>query len=148
MKYIGTIHNHYQVYLDGNYAIVRFEHNGISIALENFKYHDEYSDETLFYRATLIINGKRVGTCSNSGQGGCADWEISDVALVKSVQTALKDVRDYIIINQPIILPDIFDTLAYILTYFTKKVRRREVIMIINHLNLEAENMRRMLSNA
>jgi hypothetical protein len=42
----------------------------MKIELSNIKYADWASEETACYRASILINGVKVGEVSNSGQGG------------------------------------------------------------------------------
>ena len=43
----------------------------MKIELKNIKYSEFASEETNCYEATIYIDGKKVGTVSNSGKGGC-----------------------------------------------------------------------------
>lgn len=42
----------------------------MKIEFHNVKYADWMSEETACYRASILINGVKVGEVSNSGQGG------------------------------------------------------------------------------
>tara|TARA_Y100000004_G_C8870256_1_gene392989 strand:+ start:53 stop:520 length:468 start_codon:yes stop_codon:yes gene_type:complete len=44
------------------------------IQVKNVKIHMDMSEETLCFSASVYMNGKRVGTASNRGHGGCNDY--------------------------------------------------------------------------
>lgn len=44
------------------------------IQLKNLKIHDDISEETVCFSATIVIDGKVVGEVRNSGKGGCNDY--------------------------------------------------------------------------
>jgi len=46
----------------------------MKIELKNIKFSEAMSEETNAFTANLYINGKNVGYCKNTGQGGCTDY--------------------------------------------------------------------------
>ena len=46
----------------------------MKIELKNVKFSEAMSEETNAFTANLYINGKKVGYCKNTGQGGCTDY--------------------------------------------------------------------------
>ena len=47
----------------------------MAITVKNVKIHDELSEETLCFSASVYFNGKRVGVATNRGNGGCNDYD-------------------------------------------------------------------------
>jgi hypothetical protein len=50
--------------------------------LKNVKIAEWASEETTCFDATLYINGKRIGTCGNDGQGGCNRYDFNTSSIV------------------------------------------------------------------
>ena len=52
----------------------------MDIVLKNVKTHNDMSEETTCFSASIYLDGRRVGTVSNHGTGGCNDyhWENRD----------------------------------------------------------------------
>ena len=46
----------------------------MKIELKSIKFSEAMSEETNAFTANLYINGKNVGYCKNTGQGGCTDY--------------------------------------------------------------------------
>ena len=46
----------------------------MKIELKNVMFSEAMSEETNAFTADLYINGKKVGYCKNTGQGGCTDY--------------------------------------------------------------------------
>lgn len=46
----------------------------MNIELKNIKVSETLSEETTAFTATLYVDGKRVGSCDNHGQGGPTDY--------------------------------------------------------------------------
>ena len=49
----------------------------MAITVKNVKIHQELSEETLCFSASVYFNGKRVGVAKNRGRGGCNDYDWS-----------------------------------------------------------------------
>ena len=46
----------------------------MNVQLKNIKFSEAMSEETEAFTADFYINGKKVGYCKNTGQGGCTDY--------------------------------------------------------------------------
>lgn len=46
----------------------------MKIQIKNIQFSEAMSEETNAFAASLYINGKKVGGCKNTGQGGCTDY--------------------------------------------------------------------------
>jgi len=46
----------------------------MKIELKSIKFSETLSEETNAFTANLYIDGKKVGYCKNTGQGGCTDY--------------------------------------------------------------------------
>lgn len=46
----------------------------MKIELKRISFNERLSEETNAFVADLYINGKKVGECKNTGQGGCTDY--------------------------------------------------------------------------
>lgn len=62
----------------------------MKIELKNIKYAAFASEETHCYNASLYIDGKKIGTVSNDGHGGC-DMFHGDYEAKNKVEAWLKD---------------------------------------------------------
>ena len=58
----------------------------MSITLKAVKIHQDMSEETLCFSASLYWNGKRVGSVSNRGCGGCNDYHYDSPAIRKEIR--------------------------------------------------------------
>ena len=50
----------------------------MKVEVKNVKIHDELSEETTCFSATLYIDGKQVATVTNRGQGGAHEYGFKD----------------------------------------------------------------------
>lgn len=50
----------------------------MNITLKNLKINDRLSDETTCFSATVVLDGKPIGTASNRGCGGCDEYHWTD----------------------------------------------------------------------
>jgi len=53
----------------------------MKIELKQIKFSEAMSEETNAFTANLYINGRKVGYCKNTGQGGCTDYNSDSPAL-------------------------------------------------------------------
>lgn len=51
----------------------------MKIELKNIKINEEFSEETLMFKADIFINGKKVGYAYNEGRGGCTSYRAYDI---------------------------------------------------------------------
>jgi hypothetical protein len=117
---IGTIERNYWVY---QISPTKFEVcckvGDFEISIENFKFYDEMSEETLCFSGEIAINGDKVGTCSNRGVGGCADYHAhNSYDLLNKVDSLLRETENYCFPKMKLSLPDALDNLANILVMF------------------------------
>jgi mRNA-degrading endonuclease RelE of RelBE toxin-antitoxin system len=50
----------------------------MKVELRGLKFYPRLTQETNAFSATIYINGKKSGECSNDGHGGCADYHFTD----------------------------------------------------------------------
>lgn len=50
----------------------------MKLSVKNVKIHDDMSEETMCYSATLYVDGVRAAGVSNRGQGGCNEYRWAD----------------------------------------------------------------------
>jgi len=62
----------------------------MDIKLKSIKFSEAMSEETYAFTADLYINGKKVGYCKNSGQGGCTDYHHFSREDLKTIEEAEK----------------------------------------------------------
>ena len=53
----------------------------MKIELKSIKFSEAMSEETNAFTANLYINGKNIGYCKNTGQGGCTDYNANSPVL-------------------------------------------------------------------
>lgn len=58
----------------------------MKLKLRSLNIHDDISRETLCFSATIYVNGKKVGSVLNDGQGGCHTYEWDDRALGERIE--------------------------------------------------------------
>ncbi|MDE2095708.1 MAG: hypothetical protein KGL39_00495 [Patescibacteria group bacterium] len=56
------------------------------LALKNLKEHQDISEETLCFSATIYVNGKKAGKVMNDGQGGCNEYHWTDSILGSQIE--------------------------------------------------------------
>lgn len=75
----------------------------MNITLANIRTNKALSDETLCFSATVLIDGRKVGTVGNRGHGGCHEWNIpreilaqleAHAATLPKIVTDLEDADD------------------------------------------------------
>ena len=63
MKKIGTIENNYHIYQKSVHSfLIQFEVEGHTISFEDFKFCEWMSEETNCFRATMVVDGKKIST--------------------------------------------------------------------------------------
>lgn len=60
----------------------------MKIELKKIKFSEAMSEETNAFTANLYINGKNVGYCKNTGQGGCTDYNANEPEDRKAIAEA------------------------------------------------------------
>ena len=65
MKKIGTIENNYHIYQKSVHTfLIQFEIGEHTISFEDFKFCEWMSEETNCFRATLVVDGKKIDVAS------------------------------------------------------------------------------------
>lgn len=62
----------------------------MKIELSGVKINNSFSEETLCFQASIRVNGKKVGTASNDGHGGCCSWDFDNRDVEKQVTDYIK----------------------------------------------------------
>ena len=65
----------------------------MKIELKALKIHDDMSEETTCFSATVYGNGKKVGTAKNDGRGSCTFVNWLDYKLGRKIEEAAKNLR-------------------------------------------------------
>ena len=119
MKKVGVIEEHYNVYMDRNKVIIRFEVDNHSVAIENFEYYERMSEETIAFSGDLILDGINVGDCSNDGKGGCANYRaFKNWDLAREVESSIANVECYSFPKLKLNLFDVLDSIANMIVAF------------------------------
>ena len=119
MKKVGVIENHYNVYMDKNKVVIRFEVDNHSVAIENFEHYERMSEETTAFAGDLILDGKNVGDCSNDGKGGCANYHaFKNWDLAREVENSIANVECYSVPRLKLNLFDVLDSIASMIVVF------------------------------
>lgn len=67
------------------------------VAIKSLKVMESLSEETLCFTANIYVDGKKAGTASNCGHGGCTDYHFDDRKLEQDVDAWTKTLppREY-----------------------------------------------------
>lgn len=152
MRKIGTIENHYHVYMnDKKKFIIKFETPNHTIAIDNIKWFDENSEETLNFVADLILDEVVVGRCSNAGRGGNADYYIDSEyhLLAKNISQEVSTIQNYCFPTMTENFSDVLDVLANKnVTFIENKVKTiKKAKEIIDIYQKNAEKYRAKYSH-
>lgn len=122
MKKIGTIENNYHIYQKSVHTfLIQFEIEGHTISFEDFKFCEWMSEETNCFRATMVVDGKKIGEAYNEGHGGCAYYTCfgntteesqSNYTLVRDISRLIEQVEDYCFPKHKLNFCDVLDSLA------------------------------------
>lgn len=153
MRKIGTIENRYHVYMnDKKKFIIKFETENHTIAIDNIKWFDENSEETLNFVADLILDDVVVGRCSNAGRGGNADYYINntkDYSLANIISQEVSTIQSYCFPTMTENFRDVLDVLANKnVTFIENKVKTiKKAKEIIDIYQKNAEKYRAKYSH-
>lgn len=147
MKLIGIVEeNYYFVRKSSKKFSVDFRIGANIVSLENFEFYERMSEETNAFSADLVINGIKVGDCSNEGRGGCANYHIYENRdLVNEIRNAISEVDDYCFPKRKLSMADVIDQLAS----FTIVLNENKITtiarakMVVETLNKEADKYRK-----
>lgn len=150
MKEIGIIEKNYFVVQNGSRKFtIEFRVGEHKVSIENFKFYDERSEETLNFYGDLILDGINVGKCSNDGKGGCADYyAYGHWDLAGQIGKEISVIENYCFPSIHLSLDSVIDALAcFIVTFKENKVSSiKKAKAIIDILNKQADKYREMYS--
>lgn len=149
MKRIGILENNYAVYWKSKgHFRVEFQYDGHTISLSEFECYPRLSEETLAFSAFLILDGVRVGDCSNEGRGGCASYHAYEHwDLARKVSDAVAEVENYCFPKTKLNLYDVIDTLANYYNVFQAEKSCNTAKNAIDELNAYADKLRIKYAN-
>jgi hypothetical protein len=77
------------------------------------------SEETYAFCADLILDGIKVGDCSNEGRGGCANYHAhGNWDLAREIEKEVCEVENYCFPSMKLNLYDVIDNIASIMVCF------------------------------
>lgn len=146
MKRIGTVENNFHIYQKkiGSYMVVFLTENH-SVSLTNFEWCDFMSEETLAFKADLVIDGIIVGECRNEGRGGCADYYgYNNWDLTNKAEEEIRTMEDYCFPKMKLSLSDVIDNIANLMvTLITSKIRSNVMALcVIEQIQKQADYYR------
>ena len=158
MKKIGTIENNYHIYQKSVHTfLIQFEIGEHTISFEDFKFCEWMSEETNCFRATLVVDGKKIGEAYNEGHGGCAYYNCfgntteesqSNYALVRDISRLIEQVEDYCFPKHTLNLCDVLDSFASKILMFQENnvVTITKARAVIAFMQNEADKYRERFS--
>jgi hypothetical protein len=150
MKVIGIVEdNFYFVQKTPKKIAVEFRVGNHTISLENFEYYERMSEETNAFSADLVLDGEKVGDCSNDGRGGCANYSAhKNWDLAREIATAVSEVEDYCFPERKLTLEDVIDQLASFMVFLqdNKVTTITKAKAVVKYLNEQAVKYRKMYS--
>jgi hypothetical protein len=150
MKRIGTVENNFHIYQKklGSYMVVFLTENH-SVSLINFEWCDFMSEETLAFKADLVIDGVIVGECRNDGHGGCANYYgYNNWDLTNKAEEEISAMEDYCFPKMKLSLSDVIDKIANLMvTLITSKIRSNVMALcVIEQIQKQADYYRNKYS--
>ena len=153
MRKIGTIENHYHIYMnDKKKIVIKFESENHTISINDVKWFDENSEETLNFVADLILDDVIIGRCSNAGRGGNADYYLNsakDYSLANVISQEVEIMENYCFpkINEN--FRDVLDKLANLnVSFIENKVKTiKHAIAVINSFQKLSDEWRKRYTN-
>lgn len=148
-KVIGIYKDYYKVVeLSSKKFDIIFNIGKYTISLDNFKYYEEMSDETLAFSADLLINGNNIGKCRNEGRGGCASYYITNTDLksdIGEIENILRNTKSYCF-SFNLSLYDIIDNIAYdkMLLESNNVKTTQKAQILFKHLKEEADYFKKL----
>ena len=152
MRKIGTIENRYHVYMnDKKKFIIKFETENHTISIDNVKWFDENSEETLNFVADLILDDVVVGRCSNSGRGGNAAYYTNSEyhLLANNISQEVSTIQNYSYPKNNENFCDVLDKLACLNVSFIENEVKTNIhaIAVINYFQEIADEWRNRYTN-
>lgn len=141
MKEIGVVENNYHILQKNARAfVVEFRVGTHTVALDNFEWYERMSEETNAFCADLILDGIKVGECSNEGRGGCANYHAyGNWDLAREIEKEVCEVENYCFPSMRLNLYDVIDNLASLIITFkcnrvTSVAKAKAVILEIQRM--------------
>lgn len=146
MKEIGVIEGNYHILQkNARTYLVEFRVGTHTISLANFEWYERMSEETNAFCADLILDGIKVGECSNEGRGGCANYHAyGNWELAREIEKEVCEVENYCFPSLKLNLYDVIDYIASLMvTFIANKVTTyNKAVMVINYLQMQADKFR------
>lgn len=150
MKKLGTIENNVVVYqLEDNTILIQFETENHVISLDNFKWIEEISFETLNYHATLVIDGKPIATCFNEGSGASSWYNLinaDDKDLLESVIKEVENIPYYYLPHLKTNFCSTLDALSNIYSAFHEVKTEQLAKLVLERFKVQEEQCKKMVA--
>lgn len=146
MKEIGVVENNYHILQKNvrNY-VVEFRAGGHTISIANFEWYERMSEETNAFCGDLILDGIKVGDCSNEGRGGCANYHAyGNWELAREIEKEVFEVENYCFPSMKLSLYDVIDNIASIMVCFiaNKVTTHAKAVAVTTYLQTQADKYR------
>lgn len=146
IKEIGVVENNYHILQKnvGNY-VVEFRVGTHTISLANFEWYERMSEETNAFCADLILDGIKVGDCSNEGRGGCASYHaFGNWELAEEIEKEVCEVENYCFPSMKLRLYDVIDNIASIMVFFiaNQPTTTKKANALVDYLQKQSEKYR------
>lgn len=146
LKEIGVVENNYHILQKNTRTyLVEFRVGNHTISLDNFEWYERMSEETNAFCADLILDGIKVGDCSNEGRGGCANYHAyGNWDLAREIEKEVCEVENYCFPSLKLSLYDVIDDIASLMVCFiSKKVTTTsKAVAVVNYLQKQADKYR------
>lgn len=150
IKEIGVVENHYHILQKnvGNY-VVEFRVGTHTIGITNFEWYERMSEETNAFCADLILDGIKVGECSNEGRGGCASYHaFGNWELAQEIEQVINELENYCFPSMKLNLCDVIDNIASLMVCFKANniTKLSDANKLVNYLQKQSEKYRNINS--
>lgn len=150
MKEIGVIENNYHILQKNTRTyLVEFRVGTHTISIDNFEWYERMSEETNAFCGDLILDGIKVGECSNEGRGGCANYYAhGNWDLANKIEKELREVENYCFPSMKLSLYDVIDNIASIMACFQANniTKLSDANKLVNYLQKQSEKYRNLNS--
>lgn len=146
MKEIGVVENNYHILQkNARTYLVEFRVGTHTISINNFEWYERMSEETNAFCGDLILDGIKVGDCSNEGRGGCANYHAyGNWELAREIEKEVCEVENYCFPSMKLNIYDVIDNIASLMvTFIANKVTTyTKAVLVINYLQTQADKYR------
>lgn len=150
LKEIGVVENNYHILQKNTRTyLVEFRVGNHTISLDNFEWYERMSEETTAFCGDLILDGIRVGDCSNEGRGGCASYHaFGNWELAREIEQVISELENYCFPSMKLNLNDVIDNIASIMVCFKANniTKLSEANKLVNYLQKQSEKYRNLNS--